>query len=107
VSTIGARCAMRARQATHFVNDLVIRSVADFRNLCTRGAAGREFDLMRCKATLTELRVLLTPSHLPTWLLAYATLGSGVLGIDAVAALSGGLIFVICGALIAFFSSPT
>ena len=67
---------MPARQATHFVNDFVFRLVANIRNLRTRGAAGREFDLMRCKATLTELRVLLTPSHLPTWLLAYATLGS-------------------------------
>jgi hypothetical protein len=48
---------MRARQATHFVNDFVFRLVANIRNLDTRVAAGREFDLMRCKATLTELKV--------------------------------------------------
>jgi hypothetical protein len=57
-----------------FVNDFVFRLVANIRNLCTRGAAGREFDLLRCKATLTELKVTLhsvplslnSPGHLRT-----------------------------------------
>src|SRR5271169_5010507 len=52
---------MRARQAIHFVNDFVFRLMANIRDLCTHGAAGREFDLVRCKATLTACRFLLTP----------------------------------------------
>jgi len=56
VLTMGARCAMPARQATHFVNDFVFRLVAD--GTCAHeGASGREFDLTRCKATLPELKV--------------------------------------------------
>ena len=103
VLTTGARCAMPARQVTHFVNDFLFRLVGQHsRPVHTRGC-GREFDLVRCKATLTELKVTLhsvplslnSPCHLRTWLVAYPMLGN-----------AGGLAVVICAALIALFSSP-